>query len=66
MPSSTDPLDQKFVMELTGRQCAVLMALLSIHNKNPVMSSKDTDVLVGLAASVDRQLDRAAISDILT
>ena len=56
MPSPIDPLDQKFVIELTGRQCAVLLALLSIHNKNPVMSSKDTDVLVGLATLVDRQL----------
>ncbi len=56
MSNPNDPLKRKFSVELTGMEYAVLLAALRLHNKNPVMSSKDTDVLVGLETSLDRQL----------
>ena len=53
----THPHDRKLTFKLTGKQYGALMCLLGVHNREPVMSAYDTEILNGLAKALEKQHD---------
>ena len=49
--------DRELTFELTAKQYGALMCLLSVHNREPVMSAYDTEILNGLAKELEKQHD---------